>query len=374
MSGRLSGAPIIRRYSQGFGKKYRHIAIRPGCMGMESVENGPLALAELSADPLAGILKKLGIRACAWQPLLAEGRLLGVLSFCSLTKDSFETQELEFFRTLCHYIAIASDRWRLLREVTQRAQELENRVTERTRQLHSMVEDLEAFSYSVSHDLRSPLRAMVGFASLALERGGEGLESGVRDYLQKIINSAARADQLVRDVLTYSRVSRREVELVPIDLERLLREQVIPQSPAFQPPRAEIELRSPLLPVMGNEACLGQCLTNLLSNATKFVLPGTIPRLQIWAEPRDGQVRIWVTDNGIGIESTNLTRIFRIFERVHSTQEYEGTGIGLAIVRKAAERMGGSVGVESEPGTGSKFWIQLKSVQTDEQSETNTPR
>jgi len=276
------------------------------------------------------------------------------------------------------------DQKEVQRRLQESAQELESRVAERTTQLREMVGELEAFSYSVSHDLRSPLRAMFGFASLALEQGGEQLTPRVKDYLQRIVRAADRADRLVRDVLTYSRVSRANLHLEPINLEKLLRD-LIAQNAQFQSPQAEIELRSPLLSVLGHGASLAQCITNLLSNSVKFVLPATTPRIKIWTEeapsmdlaPSSGPaqssppsldsarrlVRIWFEDNGIGIEPGNQGRIFGMFERVHSAQEYEGTGIGLAIVRKNVERMGGTVGVQSEPGNGSRFWIQLKAIE-----------
>jgi signal transduction histidine kinase len=112
--------------------------------------------------------------------------------------------------------------------------------------------------------------------------------------------------------------------------------------------------------VLGHEASLTQCIFNLLGNAAKFVPTGSSARIRVWTEDRDAQVRVWFEDHGIGIASADLERIFTLFERVHSVDRYEGTGIGLAIVRKAVERMGGAVGVESELGKGSKFWIQLK--------------
>ena len=119
---------------------------------------------------------------------------------------------------------------------------------------------------------------------------------------------------------------------------------------------------------MAHESSLGQCFSNLLSNAIKFMLPGNDPRIKIWAEPVDKDIRIWFQDNGIGVDPSNQARIFNIFERVHSSHEFEGTGIGLAIVRKNIERMGGSVGVESDPGGGSQFWIQLKGVGANDES------
>jgi two-component system CheB/CheR fusion protein len=256
-----------------------------------------------------------------------------------------------------------------IEDITERKQ-LEKQVEERTTRFRETVQELEAFSYSISHDLRSPLRAMSGFAELALDLGREQLTPQVKDYLQRVIAGAHRADRLVQDVLTYSRVSRANIRLAPIDLEKLLRE-VIEEYPKFQPPNAEIRVLSPLLKMMGHEASLGQCVTNLLGNAIKFVAPGTVPQIKIWTEPVQGQARIWFEDNGIGIEPANQARIFGIFERVHSAREFEGTGIGLAIVRKGVERMEGSVGVESELGKGSRFWIQLKAAETYEQTDAS---
>jgi len=109
----------------------------------------------------------------------------------------------------------------------------------------------------------------------------------------------------------------------------------------------------------GHEASLTQCLTNLLDNAVKFVPQGVKARVRVYSEPRDTQVRLWIEDNGIGIEAAAKSQLFQMFQRVHQTGDYSGTGIGLAIVRKAAERMDGSVGIESELGKGSRFWLQL---------------
>jgi len=261
------------------------------------------------------------------------------------------------------------DQKRVQQELQKAREELEERVRERTRRLREMVQELEAFSYSVSHDLRSPLRAMLGFAELALRQGDKQVAPPVKTYLERIVASASRADRLVQDVLIYSRVSRANIHLTPIDLNKLLGE-IIQQEPAFQPPKAEIQVQSPLLPVLGHEPSLGQCFTNLLTNAVKFVLPGIIPRIKIRTQLLEGQVRIWFEDNGIGVEPANLDRIFNIFERVHSMQEYEGTGIGLAIVRKQVERMGGTVGVQSEDGNGSQFWIQLQGAAANEQNNS----
>ena len=239
------------------------------------------------------------------------------------------------------------------------AQTLEMKVQERTASLQELVEELEGFSYSMSHDLRAPLRSMQGFARVLLEDHSEKLDALGKGFLERIANASARLDGLIRDVLTYSNVARADLRLESVDLQILLPD-IISHYINFQEPQAEVEVRNPLSPVIANEAGLTQCLTNLLSNGVKFVAPGKKPKVRVWTEPRGETVRIWVEDNGIGIEPEHRDRIFGMFERLHSAELYEGTGIGLSIVRKAMVRMGGTFGLESTPNEGSKFWLELR--------------
>jgi len=228
-----------------------------------------------------------------------------------------------------------------------------------TRQaLETANQELEAFSYSVSHDLRAPLRAIRQLSQVFLEDYGEKLEAGARSILDRIVTSGARLDALIQDVLAYSRVIRSSFQFKSVQLDPLVHE-VLQQQPGLQAPQANVSIQSPLSPVLGHHALLTQCLSNLLGNAVKFVPKGKTPEITVRTEPRDSMVRIWVEDNGIGIDPRHRQRLFNLFERLHSSQEYEGTGIGLSIVRKAVVRMGGTVGVESEPGKGSRFWMEL---------------
>lgn len=248
-------------------------------------------------------------------------------------------------------------------ELVQAAkEELETRVRERTASLKEAMEQMEEFSYTVSHDLRAPVRAMQGYAEVVLEEFGDRLDETAREYLDRIIRGGRRMDQLIQDILTYSRLSRREVQLEPVSLDKLLRD-ILQQYPGMQPPGARITIVGELPAVMGHEPSLVQAISNLLSNATKFVSSGTATRVMLRAERRNGYVRLWIEDNGIGIRPEHQHRLFGLFERIHPEQRYEGTGIGLAIVRKALERMGGKVGVESDGLTGSRFWIQLPAAQ-----------
>jgi len=244
-------------------------------------------------------------------------------------------------------------------EIGRHAAHLEQVVRERTGQLRATISELEGFSYSVSHDMRAPLRAMQSYGQYLVDEYGSKLDEQGANYLHQIMRSAVRLDRLIQDVLSYTRILHSPLPMEPVDLDRLVRD-IVETYPNGQPIKPQIQIKGTLPKVMGNEALLTQCVANLLSNGTKFVSPGTMPHLEISAEVLEkSMARVWFKDNGIGIAPENRERIFRLFERIHPATEYEGTGIGLTIVRKASERMGAQVGFESEVGKGSKFWIQL---------------
>jgi len=238
-------------------------------------------------------------------------------------------------------------------------------VEQRTARLQDTIGELEAFSYSVSHDMRAPLRAMQGYAKALLTDYGARLDAEANHYLDRIFRAANRLDLLVQDVLAYSRVAKGEIELRPVNLERLI-DDIISAHPEFQAPRSRVVVEPALHRVMGHEAYLTQCVTNLLGNAVKFVREGTTPEIHVWSERLNGRVRLWFEDNGIGIDRLHHERIFQIFGQVYPEKKYGGTGIGLAIVRKAVQRMNGEVGVESDIHKGSRFWLILNEVKYDD--------
>ncbi|HYE32106.1 MAG TPA: PAS domain S-box protein [Methylomirabilota bacterium] len=251
---------------------------------------------------------------------------------------------------------------KVARDITEKIharEQLERTVELRTAQLRDTVDELEAFSYSIAHDMRAPLRAMNSYARILETDYKQALPDEARDFLQRISSSATRLDALIIDVLNYSKIARDEMSLEKVDLEKLTRE-IVQSYPNFSSSGATIMIQSGIPPVIGNVGALTQTISNLLSNAIKFVAPGTAPQVRVYAEKKEKSVRIWFEDNGIGISEEGQKRIFRMFQRLNASKEFEGTGIGLTIVRKAVQRMGGAVGVESEAGRGSRFWIELK--------------
>jgi signal transduction histidine kinase len=199
---------------------------------------------------------------------------------------------------------------------------------------------------------------MQGYARALLEDCAEKLGPEYCGYLERIVRGAGRLDRLTLDVLAYSRLSRSEMELQEIDLNKLLLD-IIEQYPQFEAAKSHIKIESPLLPVLGHPAFLTQCIFNLIGNGLKFVEPGKNPEVTIFTTRKGNKVELSVKDNGIGISSEHRGRAFQMFGRIHNDKIYEGTGIGLAVVKRAVSRMGGHVDFESEVGKGSRFWIEL---------------
>lgn len=253
------------------------------------------------------------------------------------------------------YAELAEARARL----KSHADELEARVRARTATLREANAELEAFTYSVSHDLRTPLQFVRGFAEAIHSDTAANLSTENRDHLQRIIRAASRMDTIIQDLLSYSRLARADVQLISLSLEEVVNDVLVHQHAAIRQSGATIVVERPLPQVAADRTGLFQALSNLVSNALKFTRAGAAPVVRIRAEPGPAGPRLWVEDNGIGIDPRHHERIFQLFERLHSQADYPGTGIGLSLVRKAVSRMGGTCGVESAPEAGSRFWIEF---------------
>jgi signal transduction histidine kinase len=238
-------------------------------------------------------------------------------------------------------------------------EDLTERVQARTAELQERNEELEAFAYSLAHDLHAPLRALDGLSRILLEDHGKSLDGDGRRCAEMISEAARTMGQMIRDLLAYSRLARSDLQLEPLQLPAIVERATAQVAGAVAERHAKIVVEEPLPAAVGHDATLVQVLANLLGNGIKFVPAERTPEVRVRAETADRVVRLWVEDNGIGIASEHQDRIFRVFERLHPVDDYSGTGIGLAIVKKGVERMGGRVGVESLPGHGSRFWVDL---------------
>lgn len=276
------------------------------------------------------------------------------------------------------------ERRRIELETTQRALQdaqaqlreyahgLEQLVADRTAKLRETVEELEAFSYSIAHDMRAPLRSMHGFSEILREEHASALNDEAQNLLRRIGASAHRLDLMIQDVLNYSRIVREELRLEAVDVGELITE-VIESYPNLNAVRECLHLDAVLPVLIGNRAALTQVVSNLLGNAVKFVAPDVRPAVRVHAEatePPPGHsdaarawVRVMIDDNGVGIDPLVRPKLFQMFQRFAKPGLYEGTGMGLAIARKAVERMGGVIGADSLPGQGSRFWFVLPTAE-----------
>ena len=346
-------------------------------------------------EPQYAGLKKARVSAVIGIPLCANDRNLGLLCFATWTRESIAADEADLVKTIAQYLATALDRENThsqLRKAKQLLSEhadlLERRVHDRTARLRETISELETFSYTIAHDLRAPARSMIGYCEVMLEDFSNALPPGAQLVVQKIERASKRMEALTRDLLEFSKVSRQEIALSPVKLEPIIEDLTALHLPSTH---QALTIRGPLHSVRAHQGLLQHVFSNLIDNAVKFVPPNTTPKITVSTEivqhgsastrsrplvfsGIDGEpqatatpfpeaaptpyVRIWVRDEGIGIPHEAHQKIFGIFER-GAPETYEGTGMGLAIVARAMQRMSGTCGVESELGKGSSFWLEL---------------
>ena len=227
------------------------------------------------------------------------------------------------------------------------------------RELKANNSELESFSYIVAHDLRAPLLTIQGFANHCLQLNIEQNNGYDHDSIRRILRATDNMNMLIDDLLVFSKLKQADLKNGPVNLEDVIEESMVHLEKEIFERETVITWRQKYPMVQADHNTLVYVLINLISNAIKYVDHNIKPRIIIFSESKGSYVRLWIQDNGIGIAEENHERIFKTFVRLHSMEKFPGTGIGLTIVRKGVERMGGRVGVDSTPGQGSKFWIEL---------------
>ncbi len=220
-------------------------------------------------------------------------------------------------------------------------------------------QELQAFAYALAHDLQAPLRAISGFAQIVNEDYQAALDDDGRYYVSSIVRACTQMDRLIDDLLNYTRIEHRPVRCQPVALYPLVMQIANSLSERIAETSTSLTIAEDLPTVQGDRTLISQIFINLLDNALIYRRPGIAPQVTVSYAPLEAGYQICVADNGIGIASKYHDKIFNIFQRLHSDEEYTGTGIGLAIVKKSAELMGGKVWVESEVGAGSTFYVKL---------------
>ncbi len=301
------------------------------------------------------------IAAVLCVPMLYGGQLIGVLGIHENhpSELKFSQEDVHFLSLFASQAAAALYSADLFEQLRRNAVELEQRVDERTRELRSKNKELETFTYTVSHDLKAPLRGISGYSTLLMEDYTDRLDEEGKRYLQNLVGSAERMSHLIEDLLSYSRVERREIKKTTIDLRDLLSKIIEEYQTEIGLTGIRFNLEIECGTLFTDQEALTQALRNLVDNAVKFSRDCASPQIVIRCDKAPDSVLISVQDNGIGFDMQYYDKIFEIFQRLHLSEEYPGTGVGLAVVRKAAERLGGKIWAVSTPGSGSTFYLEL---------------
>jgi two-component system, chemotaxis family, CheB/CheR fusion protein len=304
-------------------------------------------------DQRTDLVKSYGITAYCCHPLLGPGgKVIGTLSFGTRSRETFSEEDLSLMKAVADQVAAAMIRMRNEAAVLKLGEDMAARNVE----LESVNKELESFIYSISHDLRAPLRSMGGFAKILVEDYLDSLDAQGRDYLGRIINGSEKMTLLIDDLLHLSKISREEVQRTKVDMSRLANSVVAGLREADPQRSVEVAV-APELTAFADPRLMEIVLSNLLANAWKFTSRTGSARIEFGAFERDGKTVFYVKDNGAGFDPQYAEKMFSPFHRLHSTNEYEGTGIGLTIVDRIIRRHGGTVWADGVVGRGAAVYF-----------------
>ncbi len=293
-------------------------------------------------------------------PLISHSQgCIGGLSVQSMETAAFSKEDIAVLQTMTDHLAIAIENARLYDQIQRHATDLEHRVAERTAELVATNKELESFSYSVSHDLRAPLRSIDGFSQAILEDYHSRLDDMGRDYLQRVRKASQRMGQLIDGMLNLSRLTRGEMYRQPVSLSTLAVE-IAQELQGTDPERQVTFVIAPNINVQGDVRLLRAALQNLFSNAWKFTGGRADTHIEFGLLEKDGPSTYFVRDNGVGFDMNYADKLFTAFQRLHSTTEFEGNGIGLATVQRIIHRHGGQIWAESALNAGATFYFTLQ--------------
>lgn len=274
---------------------------------------------------------------------------------------SFSEDDERLMRTIAAQLAIGYENRRLLAQAQAHADELEERVRVRTHELEAAQQELESFTFAVSHDLRAPLHNLTGFTSILEERFGQRLDPGANELVQRIQRTSCQMAELVKNLLELSRVSKEDLRLEAVSLNEVLADALAEARKLAGERRIDWRIHS-LPAVIGHRLLLTQVFVNLLSNAVKFTGRTEAAVIEVGQTTIGSESPIYVRDNGAGFDPTHAGRLFGVFQRLHSQNEFPGTGAGLAIVQRIVQRHGGRIWAASSPGKGAEFFFTLGGV------------
>jgi signal transduction histidine kinase len=318
----------------------------------------------INAEKLAISSGTLPEERAAEFPILASGQAIGVIRVWS-TEVPLPDSTTSLVEAVAHVVGISWDRLEAARVASRLQLDLEDRVAERTEELSEAVKELEAFTYSVSHDLRAPLRAIQGFSTLLAEELGDKLSPDVDHLLDVITSSARKMGNLIDDILSLSRATRQELRFFEIDMEALVID-VLAELRLVDPGLRATFIVEPLPSAYGDPTAVRQVLTNLLGNAVKFSSKVPDPKIDVFAEHEDGRTVFVVRDNGAGFDMNYADNLFGLFQRLHSEDEFEGTGVGLAITHRLLNRHGTRIWATAAVDKGATFRFTLPEGPNDE--------